>query len=74
MSEEELNQELSSDELKDVAGGANINPKQIPKGNTQFTRLPGLGDSFKQQQYPLRNEKKKGNNSSWTEGDWDGNR
>jgi len=60
MSEEELNQELSTDELIDVAGGANINPKQINKGNTQFTHLPGLGDAYLQQQSPLRNEKKKG--------------
>ena len=31
MSEEKINQELSADELKDVDGGAKINPKQIGK-------------------------------------------
>tara|TARA_B100000965_G_scaffold389392_1_gene395006 strand:- start:445 stop:645 length:201 start_codon:yes stop_codon:yes gene_type:complete len=50
MSEEDMNQELKADELKDVSGGH---------------RAEEFGDSddangFKQQQYALRNEKKKG--------------
>ena len=42
MSEEELNQELSTDDLKDVSGG----------------HLKDEATLFKKQQYGLRNEKK----------------
>ena len=63
MSEEELNQELSTDELKDVSGGLT---EAVAQSKTRFrNKYEPKGD------LP---EKKKGNNSSWTEGDWDGNR
>ena len=47
MSEEELNQDLSTDELKDVAGGAKIQPKQINKGNPQWQEICDVGTSVK---------------------------
>jgi len=47
MSEEEPNQELSTDELKDVAGGAKIQSKQIKKGKPQWQEICDAGGSVK---------------------------
>ena len=47
MSEEELNKELSTYELKDVAGGAKIQPKQINKGNPQWQEICDAAGSVK---------------------------
>mgnify|MGYP001306078196 FL=1 len=70
MSKEEMNEELSTDDLKDVAGG----PHYTTYGGTSFThgkQVKGFktgegGDSFNQQQNALRNEKKKGKKDSFT--------
>ena len=58
MSEEELNQELSTDELKDVSGGLTDSEAQA---KVRFrNKYEPKGDLL---------EKKKGNKSSWSESD-----
>ena len=68
MSEEEMNRELSADELKDVAGGYTkcATEEHMDEVKTNLVDEASRGDSFKQQQYALRNEKKKGKKDSFT--------
>ena len=48
MSEEELNQELSNDELKDVAGGTwTIEGNVSKKGNPQWDAICDVGTAVK---------------------------
>ena len=77
MSEEELNQELSTDDLKDVAGGSwTVEGNLSKKVNPQWSELCDVGASVKGDlktgDLPGKKGKKKGNSSSWAQGDWDG--
>ena len=48
MSEEELNQELSTDDLKDVAGGSwTVEGNLCKKGNPQWQEICDAGTSVK---------------------------
>ena len=70
MSEEELNKELKADELKYVAGG--VSGKVVNKSGV--AGKPAEPAAFSPNVVGRVKEKKKGNSSSWAQGDWDGNR
>ena len=72
MSEEELNQELSTDELKDVTGG--VSGQVVNKSGVAGNPAEPEQEGFSPNVVGRVKEKKKGNSSSWAEGDWDGNR
>ncbi len=60
MSEEELNQELSTDELKDVAGGAKtkINAEQLLEIGSGTSVKKGLEDLDTQAKFDINNDQK----------------
>ena len=88
MSKEELNEALKADELKDVSGGfshhANVDKmvggtmgsfkKENPQWDVIYDAGAAVKGDLKTGDLLGKKGKKKGNSSSWAQGDWDGNR
>ena len=70
MSKKEMNEELSTVDLKDVAGG--VSGQVVNKSGV--AGKPAEPEAFSPNVVCRVKEKKKGNSSSWADLDWDGNR